>query len=358
MGDTMLHGKPSRGVRDPRGMKNPGDTYARINNICLVILAGVAVTVALIYTRTILVPFVISFFIYAVVAPAIRWLHVKCRFPRVLAILTTVTVFILAFTVLIVFVSSSLIDFFRDAQLYRSRILEFIAGVERFIDSQDLISARVDALTLENALKSLPLFSMAKNITNALVSFLANTLLIMVFVLFMLVGEGVSYQKIPSGFVGEIRDNISRYIGTKFITSVSTGAIVFIILAAFGVELAFLFGVITFLLNFIPNIGSIIATFLPVPIILLQFGAGWQLWVIFPLLMATQFTIGNIVEPKLMGQSMGLHPIAILLFLMFWGLVWGVPGMFLAVPITSIVKIVLGRIDTTAPLADLLEGKV
>lgn len=358
MGDTMINGKPSRGVRDPRGMKNSKDTYARINNICLIILAGVAVTVALIYTRTILVPFVISFFIYAVVAPAISWLHVKCRFPRILAILTTVIVFILAFTVLVVFISSSLMDFFKDAQLYRSRILEFLAGVQQFINENDLISTQIDTLSLENALKSLPLFSVAKNITNALISFFANTVLIMIFVLFMLVGEGVSYQENPSGFVGEIRANISRYIGTKFVTSVSTGAIVFIILAAFGVELAFLFGVITVLLNFIPNIGSIIATFLPVPIILLQFGAGWQLGVIFPLLMATQFTIGNIVEPKLMGRSMGLHPIAILLFLMFWGLVWGIPGMFLAVPITSIVKIVLGRIDTTAPLADLLEGRV
>ncbi|MBN2077587.1 MAG: AI-2E family transporter [Spirochaetes bacterium] len=338
-------------------MKNSRDNYGRINNICLIILAGVAVTVALIYTRAILVPFVISFFIYAVVAPAISWLHVKCRFPRILAILTTVIVFILAFTVLIVFISSSLIDFFKDAQLYRSRILEFLAGAQQFINENDLISTQIDTLSLENALKSLPLFSVAKNITNALISFFANTVLIMIFVLFMLVGEGVSY-KATSGFVGEIRNNISRYIGIKFITSVATGIIAFIVLASFGVELAFLFGIITILLNFIPTIGSIIATFLPVPIILLQFGPGWQLGVIFPLLMATQFSIGNIVEPKLMGRSMGLHPIAILLFLMFWGLVWGIPGMFLAVPITSIVKIVLGRIDTTAPLADLLEGRV
>ncbi|MCB0357914.1 MAG: AI-2E family transporter, partial [Bdellovibrionales bacterium] len=71
-----------------------------------------------------------------------------------------------------------------------------------------------------------------------------------------------------------------------------------------------------------------------------------------------QIIIGNVIEPKLMGESMNLHPIAILLFLMFWGVVWGVPGMFLAVPITAILRIIFSRIEMTRPLANLISGQI
>ncbi|MBN2224201.1 MAG: AI-2E family transporter, partial [Deltaproteobacteria bacterium] len=100
------------------------------------------------------------------------------------------------------------------------------------------------------------------------------------------------------------------------------------------------------------------ATLIPVPVILLQFGFCWRLWVVLAVSMVIQFTIGNIIEPKLMGERMDLHPITLLLFLMFWGLVWGIPGMFLAVPITAVLKIVLGRIETTQPLAELMAGRI
>jgi len=109
---------------------------------------------------------------------------------------------------------------------------------------------------------------------------------------------------------------------------------------------------------FIPTIGSIVATVIPAPVVLLQFGFGWQLWIILAVSMAIQFTIGNVVEPKLLGERMDLHPITVLLFLMFWGLVWGLPGMFLAVPITAVLKIILSRIDTTEPLAELMAGRI
>jgi AI-2 transport protein TqsA len=125
-----------------------------------------------------------------------------------------------------------------------------------------------------------------------------------------------------------------------------------------GVELAVMFAMLTFLLNFIPSIGSIVAVIIPLPVILLQYGFGWQFWFVLAFAGMVQFVIGNVLEPKMMGESLGLHPVTVLLFLMFWGLVWGIPGMFLAVPITAILKIVLCRIPTTVPVANLLAGKL
>jgi AI-2 transport protein TqsA len=116
--------------------------------------------------------------------------------------------------------------------------------------------------------------------------------------------------------------------------------------------------VLTVLFNFIPTLGSILVTVLPVPVILLQFGFGWQLWVIFAASVLIQVTIGSLLEPKLLGERMDLHPITVLLFLMFWGLVWGLPGMFMAVPITAVIRIVLSRIDATKVLAELMAGRL
>ena len=143
----------------------------------------------------------------------------------------------------------------------------------------------------------------------------------------------------------------------KLIISAATGLLIGMLLLACDIELALMFAILTLLFNFIPNVGSIIATALPLPIVLLQFGMGWQFLTVLIVSMAVQVVIGNVIEPKVLGDSMDLHPITILLFLMFWGLVWGLPGMFLAVPITAILKIVLSRLEPTHGLSELLAGR-
>ncbi len=118
-----------------------------------------------------------------------------------------------------------------------------------------------------------------------------------------------------------------------------------------------MFGLLTFLLNFIPNVGSFISILLPVPIVFLSPN--------FTTLQATsaicipaiiQFAIGNFIQPKLMGNHMKLHPVVILMALIFWGTLWGVVGAFLAVPITSIIRIACDRHPFTKPIADLMAG--
>lgn len=131
------------------------------------------------------------------------------------------------------------------------------------------------------------------------------------------------------------------------------------LLSVLGVDLAMAFGLFAFLLNFIPSIGSIIATLLPLPVVLLSPDlSGTLLMLAIVLPGAVQVTLGNIVEPKLMGRSLDLHPVTVLLALIFWGSIWGMVGMFLATPMTAVIKIFFEQQEHTRPLANMLAGRL
>ncbi len=348
----MFIGHGTYFMKRAAGKEDLTGRYARINNVCLVILAAAAVTTALIYMRAILVPFVISLFMYAVISPAVRLFQRRLRFPKALAVVSVVVLFLVVSALLILFISSSLREFLESADAYRERIAELAQSSVQRLRS---MNTGFDMPDLVEELRDIPFFSIAGNITRSAVSIVSNTVLVVIITVFLIAGEGTTKNSNP--VVSEIRAGISRYISTKLSMSLLTGILVGLLLSAFGVELAFLFAVLTVLLNFIPNVGSIVATLLPLPVLFLQFGLGWKFSVILAASTLIQFVIGNILEPKLLGESMDLHPVTVLLFLMFWGLVWGVPGMFLAVPITAIMKIILGRIETTKKVAELLAGR-
>jgi AI-2 transport protein TqsA len=329
------------------------ETYSRINNVCLVVLTGVALTAALIYTKAVLLPFTIALFIYSVVTPVIRLLSDKLRLPRTIAILLTILIYFLLTGALIYFVSNSLEQFIRSAGAYRDRLVDFIQWGS--VIAQDY-GFQIDDRTIREEIRNMPVFSWARSLSGGILSFMGNATLIFIFVLFLVFGD--RGQRPKNLFVLQVQQKISKYIITKTAISVITGILVGILLLIFGVDLTFMFVVLTILLNFIPSIGSILATLLPMPVVLLQFGFTAPFYIILAGSAFIQFSIGNVIEPKLMGESMDLHPVSVLMFLIFWGLVWGIPGMFLAVPITAVLKIVLGRIETTKPLAELLAGRL
>jgi AI-2 transport protein TqsA len=119
-----------------------------------------------------------------------------------------------------------------------------------------------------------------------------------------------------------------------------------------------MFALVTIILNFIPNIGSIISVMLPLPIALVQFGPSPQFFVILIIPALIHFTFGSLLEPKLLGSGMDLHPVAVIGSLVFWTLVWGIVGAFLAVPITAAIRIVLSKIEPTRPFAEILAGRL
>jgi predicted PurR-regulated permease PerM len=128
------------------------------------------------------------------------------------------------------------------------------------------------------------------------------------------------------------------------------------VLSLVGVDFASFWAVLIFLLNFIPTIGSIIATLFPSLLTLIQFDTMGPFVVTISVLTSLQFCIGSLLEPRLMGQRLNLSPIVILLSLGLWGSLWGIPGMFLCVPITVIIMIICSYFPASRPIAILLSG--
>ncbi|MCO6045106.1 AI-2E family transporter [Aeoliella sp. ICT_H6.2] len=203
---------------------------------------------------------------------------------------------------------------------------------------------------------------------NELLAVLSSGLLVMIFLFFMLLG-GSQVQLPENNIWRDVDAHVRKYIVAKTGISLVTGFVFGAVLWMFGVPLAFVLGMLAFLLNFIPNLGPIIASILPVPLVWVLVEATWageegahmglvKAIVVITLAAVVQFLSGNVFEPKIMGNQFHLHPIAILLSLMFWYMIWGMVGAFLAVPITSASKIIFAELDSTRLAADLLEGNL
>ncbi|MCB0392248.1 MAG: AI-2E family transporter [Bdellovibrionales bacterium] len=323
----------------------------KVASYSLLILAAVAVTQALMFTKPILMPFVFSIFLYSAFSPMTKKLKTKLKIPNWLAIVIGGLLIVLTLSLIVFLLGYSLTTFAQSANDYKERLVN-IVGELRSVSLNFGID--FNPSNLQSELKKLPIFDWVRNLTGGFFALIGNAVLITIFTLLMLLGENESKNK--SGVMVDIQDKVFKYVTTKFLVSIATAVLVGIILFLFNVDLAFMFVLLTFLLNFIPSVGSIIAVLLPVPVLLLQFGVGINFWLVIILTGIIQIVIGNIIEPKFMGESMNLHPIAIMLFLMFWGIVWGVPGMFLAVPISAILRIVFSKIEMTRPLSELMSG--
>jgi AI-2 transport protein TqsA len=328
--------------------------YARINNVCLIIITAFVITAALMYTRSAMIPFVFAIFIYSVLTPLVNWVQRKAKVPRLAAMTVALGLLVIISTVNTVVVVSSIDSFINGASKYNQVIDSII------LQGQDWASQYGYDLggdKIREVIRGLPILGMAGSLTGQVVNVIGKIFLVFIFTLFMLAGEKPATRN-RSQLLEELLKKVSKYIAAKFGLSLTTGVIVWLVLVIFNVELAFIFALLTVMLNFIPTIGSILAVVLPIPILILQFQFGWEFWAVLILTGSTQFAIGNVIEPLIMGDAMDLHPITILLCLIFWGLVWGVAGMFLAVPITAVLKIVFSRLPGTHSFSELLAGRL
>ena len=212
----------------------------------------------------------------------------------------------------------------------------------------------------------------AASVATSFASILASGGLILIYILFLFLEQGKFDQKITALFseggtesgarniISRIRDDIQKYISIKMFTSTVTGSLSYIILMFLEVDFAGVWGLLIFLLNFIPTVGSIVATIFPALIALAQ-SDGYSLFLfVLAGIGACQILIGNILEPRMMGSSFNLSPIVILLNLALWGTIWGIIGMLLCVPFLIILTIVLSHFPNTRAIAIMLssDGKL
>lgn len=328
----------------------------RIQTYCLVILTLIMTSFALYWLRPILIPFIMALFIYLGLAATVDFQIAQFRVPRALALLTTLVAAVLIFTAVAVLVSASVRQITSQADTYQAQFGKMLVRLTDLIPDAFGV---VDRQALLAPLSEIPVSTMGAlfaQTANAIVATLSRSLLVTVFVLYLLFGS--SKKRKPNPVWTEIEVRVQRYITAKVFVSAATGAMVSLILGLLNVDLALAFGMFAFMLNFIPTIGSIVATLLPLPVVLFgpeQTVATATAAILLP--GSVQLIIGNVVEPRIMGQSLDLHPITILMALIFWGMLWGVLGMFLAVPITAVAKILFEQLDTTQPLAQLLAGR-
>jgi AI-2 transport protein TqsA len=220
--------------------------------------------------------------------------------------------------------------------------------------------------------KDINLGSLISQIALGLTSLASRTGIVLIYILFLFL-EQASFplklkalckdqeqQKQLSRISDRIQKDVRTYFGIKVFTSALTGTISYLIMKWVGLDFAEFWGLLIFLMNFIPTIGSIIATVFPALLALVQFTTFGPFIIIVGGIGTLQFLIGNLLEPKLMGNTLNMSPLVILLGLAFWGAIWGIPGMFLSVPIVVISIIICANFPATRPFAILMskEGTV
>lgn len=219
---------------------------------------------------------------------------------------------------------------------------------------------------LRSLLEGVNLAALLRNLASALGGLMGNLGLVLVYLVFLFLEQKFFMQKLRAVFPGQdqfetasrllrrIDRDVSIYLGIKTMVSALTGLISWGIMAAVGLDFAGFWALLIFVLNFIPNIGSLVATILPTLLALVQFDTLVPFAIIGLGVGTTQLIIGNFIEPPLMGRSLNISPLVVLLALVLWGSMWGIPGMFLCVPITVILMIILYQFESSRWIALLL----
>lgn len=204
------------------------------------------------------------------------------------------------------------------------------------------------------------------NIANSISSIFGDTIIILVYAAFMFSEESsfklklekmfrdkLEYARV-NGMLNKIGTSFSDYIRLKTYVSLMTGGVGYVFLLIMGVDSPFFWALLMFLLNYIPTIGSLIATLFPAIFSLMQFGDYTPFLIILVGLGIIEWIIGNVIEPKLMGNSLNLSPLVTILALIVWGQIWGITGMLLSTPITVVMVIVFSQFEKTRSVAIML----
>ena len=318
----------------------------------LLILALVAIAFSLNFTKPIMIPFVLALLIRILIDPIIDFQIENLHVHRIVAVIVSIILIVFLFMIIVPFIIGSVVTFLQSADDYNNKVLLLIDYLISKLQEYDI---DVDREIIRNTLSTLPFLDWASKILSNSANFISKFFLVVIMTLFLLLGKK---SKETSVEWNEIISQVKKYIFTKFITSSATGILAGLIYWALGIELAFIFGSLTFILNFIPYFGSAIAILIPIPIAFLQFEDPTYLILIILLPTIVHIIIGNILEPKIFGETFGLHPITIILSLIFWGMIWGIIGVLLAAPLTAIIKITFEKFETTKPLSLFLEAKI
>jgi len=334
-------------------------------SVLLGLIAAFFVGVTLLELRIVLVPFSIALLLSFIFQPIVVYLKMR-RIPTVVALITVVVVLASVAYIIGYVVYSSAESFATSSDRYLPSIQTLITDVDALIQSvASIIGLEEGHLTLSQMIDPAIAPSMIQNGIGETLTFAGNTFLVFLFMLFILAGSGELVIKVERAYppniaqrITSVIDNISQqvrqYLVAKTLVSLGTGLLIFFVLWILGVDYPVFWGFLAFLLNYIPNIGSFIAVIFPFCFALLQFDTFTIPIVSLLLMWLIQMIMGNFVDPRLMAFRLNLSPLLVIVSLIFWGWLWGVAGMILAVPLTAMLKIFFENIDSLHPIAVLM----
>jgi predicted PurR-regulated permease PerM len=344
-----------------------GDMEARKNIVptgqfMLTAAAFVIVVAGMREAQSMLVPFLLSGFIAIIAAPSMLFLK-NHGIHTGIAIVLVIMALVGTGSLLGILIGTSVDDFSAQLPTYQAKLREQTALLLQWLTSfgipvsEEIFSKFFDpAKAMKLAAQGLSSFG----------NLLTNTFLILLTVIFILF-EASSFPAklrriLPDpdndyAHFDSFVDNIKRYMAIKSATSLLTGVIIAVWLTLVGIDYPILWGVLAFFLNYVPNIGSIIAAIPAILLAIVQLGTGGALWTLAGFLVANNL-VGNVIEPRFMGKGLGLSSLVVFLSLVFWGWVLGTVGMFLSVPLTMTIKIALDSREDTRWLAVLLGPEI
>lgn len=326
------------------------------------------VVIALIYFGSIFKPIVIAFLIWFIINQLRLSLgKIKIRGKALPSVIRSILAFAIIFLVLYLVVELLIINI----EGIVASMPEYLSNFDKSYDEvTTLINNPNYTEYLQKWLSKLDLGKMATSVVSSLSGIVASSAVVLVYVIFFLMEDASHKIKMGKLFpkkghqyikfmhnLRSISDSISYYISSMAGISLATGAVSYVILLILGVEFAFLWSFLIFILNFIPYIGPLISSIIPAVFAVITTGSLMQFIYVFAALEGVQIIIGNFIQPMIQGKGTNLAPVTIIVALAFWGMLWGIVGMILAVPIMAVIVIVCSQIPSTRYLAIILSAK-
>lgn len=320
--------------------------------------------------QSILLPFFIALIISFLFEPYYEWLKSK-RIPGALSLIIVIITILILANITSVFVITGITAFTNEIPKYTEKSKHIVETISANLNNWGFFNQYVkNSIDISKFVNGEAIANFATYFFSSIVSLFGNFVLIIIYVIFLLSEFGSIRKRVLKAFssdrskkiadtLTDIFTDVKKYIVGKTLINLGYGTIVTLILLFFGVDFYLVWGFLAFLMAFIPNIGSLVSTVLPFLTALIQFDGDFVKPIIILILMiASANLIGNIVEPKILGDKLNLSPILLLLSLIFWGYLWGLVGMILSVPIMSMIKIILGKFEQTKTISILMSYDV
>ena len=318
----------------------------RLRTLALCVCATAVVGGTLFWMRGVLVPFVLAVALKQLLTPVVDGLR-KLSLPHTLAALIAMVFAAgLLFTVGLI-VADSITQFSARSGDYYAQVQQISTRLIQWMDQQGVFPQGDDqrVAKITQLLERIPVGQLALTTIEGLLAILSNLMLVLLFAVYLLLGSTPEYD--DDDFVSvQIDQSVRDYIKGKVLLSFLAGVLTSLALWTLHIDLYVVFGMLAFWLNFVPNVGALVAVALPMPLVLFNPSlTAWSQFLALALPLGVHMLIGNLLEPLIFGRSMSLHPVVVLLSLVVWSAIWGVTGMVLAVPLTAMMRIHLSHID-------------